>query len=145
MNSRYRMIDDMLEQWVDAIEDEELLAKWKARIEQRITALESARTFTDKELADGLRRCNRGETIYFGKRFRGKDGKLNPTARFLYYQPRANRLWFALGNDPLPTGTLNAKNAYYMSGSDITFYQPARVDLATRRRAAIIKERKHLK
>lgn len=138
-NSRHKMMDDAFRQWVRALEDGELLREWAEVIKERIAYVDRVGAMTFDELVDGFRRCAKGETLYLGKRLR-IDSELCAEVRFLWFRPnkgpRSARL--VVRHPELPTSAT-------LDRSGIMFYQPARVDLATRRRAAIIKHERRLK
>lgn len=138
-NSRHKMMDDAFRQWVRDLEDGELLREWAELLKERIAYVDRVGAMTFDELVDGFRRCARGETLYLGKRLRIA-GNLYAEVKFLWFRPGKwpKPATLAVRHSDLPAATT-------LDREQIMFYQPARVDLATRRRAAIIKHERRLK
>lgn len=135
-NSRHKLMDDAFRQWIRDLEDGELLREWAEVLKERIAYLDRVGAMTFDELADGFARCRVGERIFLMKRVRDRSGNLVDAVTFASWQPRAQRVWLR----PADGG-----HAFSLDREKILFHQPARVDLATRRRAAIIKAERRLR
>jgi hypothetical protein len=135
MNSRYRMIDEMLRTWSNTIEDETLLESWEHMLHERVAQLRDQRRLSAEQILVGLRSCKRGTLLYAvppGVPLRGHDKRVAVVA-FHSFQPRVKRTWVY---DPaLKDPQFAHRVASPLSFNQAVNLQLARTEIAVRKRA----------